>query len=128
MSAEEETTGRKPNPQTDREKCDMGTDKHEYLQWRWADAEVSQTKWQSWPIVALPTETSAAVRKGDDGCLYLWVSSSAKKVCIKRVKSGESQEPVPPLVDDWLRSAWRGSSRAASTGTEPAQQESEITR
>ena len=37
-------------------------------------------------------------------------------------------EPVPPLVDDWLRSAWRGSSRAASTGTERAQQESEITR
>ena len=102
-----------------------GTDKHKYLQWRWADAEVSQAKWQSWPIVALPTETSAAVRKGDDGCLYVWVSWSGKKVCIKRVKLGESQDPVPTLVDDWLRSAWHGSSGTRTARPDP---ELEVTR
>jgi hypothetical protein len=36
----------------------------------------------------------------------------------------ESAEPVPAVIDDWLRSAWRGSSKAA----ERPQQESEITR
>jgi hypothetical protein len=37
-------------------------------------------------------------------------------------------EPVPPLVEDWLRSAWRGSSRAPSPATERAQQEPEVSR
>jgi hypothetical protein len=37
-------------------------------------------------------------------------------------------EPVPPLVDDWLRSAWRGSSRAALPTAERLQQEAEINR
>jgi hypothetical protein len=41
---------------------------------------------------------------------------------------GESPEPLPPLVDDWLRSAWRGSSRAPAPTAELAQQEAEITR
>ena len=41
---------------------------------------------------------------------------------------GESLEPLPPLVDDWLRSAWRGSSRAPAPTAERAQQEPEITR
>src|SRR5262249_49091936 len=104
------------------------TKPHYYVQRGWADAEVSRAKWQSWPIVALPTDKRAAVRKGDDGCLYLWVASSAKKVCIKSVKSDEAPELVPPLVDDWLRSAWRGSSRVLSPTAERAQQESEINR
>jgi hypothetical protein len=101
---------------------------HEYVRRRWADAEISQRKWQSWPIVALPTETSAAVRKGEDGCLYLWVASSAKKVCIKKVKFSESQQPIPPLVDDWLRSAWSGSSRVPALSAERAQQDLEMNR
>ena len=37
-------------------------------------------------------------------------------------------KPVPPLVEDWLRSAWRGSSPAASPTAERPQQELEITR
>ena len=41
---------------------------------------------------------------------------------------GESPEPAPPLVDDWLRSAWRGSSRAALPRAERPQQELEIGR
>lgn len=41
---------------------------------------------------------------------------------------GESPEPLPALVDDWLRSAWRGSSRAPAPMVERSQQESEITR
>jgi hypothetical protein len=41
---------------------------------------------------------------------------------------GESPEPLPALVDDWLRSAWRGSSRAPAPTVERPQQEPEITR
>jgi hypothetical protein len=41
---------------------------------------------------------------------------------------GESPEPLPALVDDWLRSAWRGSSRAQAPTVERPQQEPEITR
>ena len=41
---------------------------------------------------------------------------------------GESPERVPSLVDDWLRSARRGSSREPTSRVQRAQQEEEITR
>jgi hypothetical protein len=39
---------------------------------------------------------------------------------------GESPELVPSLVDDWLRSAWRGSWRVPAQSAERLQQEPEI--
>jgi hypothetical protein len=43
-------------------------------------------------------------------------------------EESELAERVPPLVEDWLRSAWRGSSRVPSPTAERLQQEPEITR
>jgi len=56
-----------------------------FLLRKWADTAVGPRKWQSWPIVVSPTDTSAMVRKSDDGHLYMWVSSSGRKVYVKRV-------------------------------------------
>jgi len=72
------------------------------------------------------TKTKYRVRLLDDTLLPGGRHQKAGDVVLVP-KHAVRDAPVPPLVEDWLRSAWRGSSRVPPSSAERSQ-ETEVTR
>ena len=72
------------------------------------------------------TKTKYRVRLLDDTLLPGGRHQKAGDVVLVP-KHAVRDAPVPPLVEDWLRGAWRGGSRVPASSAERSQ-ETEVTR